>query len=913
MSRFIGLTGCIALFALTTQVMGMADVAQITYVDAMADPGKIPDPNPDNLQVNVTVQGSPIDHGVNFWVNQIDTATCAADPSAAECDDGLWAERNRETMNGGSVMVLRGANDAIDDGDGILWTTTPTLDAGKYYVYVFLHNAASGTSNWNVKAAIGEKSSIAELTTYDKTNATNLVTLPESGGNRYFDGYETPEGLLTTDGGSAQDLMIARIGEVVLAENGPITVSTAGAGQRVWYEGIGYVKVETCDEIPDVTISPIRTGASAVTVMGIDPNAEKVNVYKNEAGDPIGSVVFNGSPAPSTAVVNVTGMTYDARIDARQVIDGVERCRIGTQAVVGRTLHYVDATPNTDGTDGNTTIDGELVDFDSTTGNARTGTSSTTQSKWYFRTGRSNANGGNLWQVLTTQTVTTPLVTTLTLEPGTYNLYGLFYNGDQDTGRWDVAFRVGTEGGYINWNGWQNASAVDPENGTNTNLGGELFVEPIKTRDGGFWLCMAPLGQYTVTDTIDIYVTAPNRDGYGDGSDQRTWYDGVAYELVHDPLPPFTCDDDDPPTCWFTDGFGDGDRDNDGLLDNPDGSGTGIVDDPNDIGLRWYKVDRDATYKQTVWVGPDIAEPAGLGTDNALHVSAKEHVAQVAGFAPVSLKGPNEYIRLKFNWRMTQVVDFGDTFRFGLFHDGGTPVNSDQGSFSLVKDDPGYIIAIKTGGGSDVGHMAIGHPDHWWGGLGLNPSALFGQDLGFYGPLPWPEPPYDGTINDTNPHEIELTIIRREDDRVWIDVAIDGGTPSRATWTLSPAPYADRTPVLFFNQVAFGTSPTAGEYDTLNYVIDDVEISTGLFREPCEGFVGDIDADDDVDMDDFAAFQRCLTVGLASPESLPEECQCFDFNGDGSINVTDLEDYFIPCASGAGVLPDPDCLPAKDE
>ncbi|MBI4581732.1 MAG: hypothetical protein HY718_18695, partial [Planctomycetes bacterium] len=59
----------------------------------------------------------------------------------------------------------------------------------------------------------------------------------------------------------------------------------------------------------------------------------------------------------------------------------------------------------------------------------------------------------------------------------------------------------------------------------------------------------------------------------------------------------------------------------------------------------------------------------------------------------------------------------------------------------------------------------------------------------------------------------------------------------------------------------------------------------------------DVDGDQDVDVDDFAAFQRCLTIGGTTVSG---PCACLDVNGDQNVDTTDLSD-FMECALGPGV------------
>ncbi len=67
----------------------------------------------------------------------------------------------------------------------------------------------------------------------------------------------------------------------------------------------------------------------------------------------------------------------------------------------------------------------------------------------------------------------------------------------------------------------------------------------------------------------------------------------------------------------------------------------------------------------------------------------------------------------------------------------------------------------------------------------------------------------------------------------------------------------------------------------------------------------DKDRDGDVDMNDFAAFQRCVTTGAGSP-AVRVGCGSFDWNSDGAIDQADL-DKFVLCASAPGMPADMAC------
>ncbi len=62
----------------------------------------------------------------------------------------------------------------------------------------------------------------------------------------------------------------------------------------------------------------------------------------------------------------------------------------------------------------------------------------------------------------------------------------------------------------------------------------------------------------------------------------------------------------------------------------------------------------------------------------------------------------------------------------------------------------------------------------------------------------------------------------------------------------------------------------------------------------------DADEDNDVDMDDFAVFQRCYTGSLVSPPPVSYECHWFDSDSDSDIDTVDFI-HFVNCETGASV------------
>ena len=183
-------------------------------------------------------------------------------------------------------------------------------------------------------------------------------------------------------------------------------------------------------------------------------------------------------------------------------------------------ITYVDAIPNTDGNDGNTTVNGALVDFTGGSGNATTSHSST-DGLWHYREIVGDVNGDNAWQAFNATEDTSPLATTLTLAPGIYNLYGLFWSGTGNS--FIVEFRVGDSGPYMFFDATNSTSTLTASDGSD-------FANTTKVRSTNFSnLRIADLGEFAITSPVTIYINGPETTST---SDPRTLYDGLGYEFV---------------------------------------------------------------------------------------------------------------------------------------------------------------------------------------------------------------------------------------------------------------------------------------------------------------------------------------------------------------------------------------------
>lgn len=89
------------------------------------------------------------------------------------------------------------------------------------------------------------------------------------------------------------------------------------------------------------------------------------------------------------------------------------------------------------------------------------------------------------------------------------------------------------------------------------------------------------------------------------------------------------------------------------------------------------------------------------------------------------------------------------------------------------------------------------------------------------------------------------------------------------------------------------------------FAMDNLTIELTRDGPPCHyPILFDLDDDGDVDMTDFAGFQRCYT-GVDS-EITADDCLCFDLNGDNRITEVEMA-VFLNCASGPSVPADPAC------
>jgi hypothetical protein len=253
----------------------------------------------------------------------------------------------------------------------------------------------------------------------------------------------------------------------------------------------------------------------------------------------------------------------------------------------------------------------------------------------------------------------------------------------------------------------------------------------------------------------------------------------------------------------FTDGFGDGDRDNNGL----DSGATAT--DPTDVGIAWLMTDGTSAVNFKA-----IDDSAGIGTGNALQLNntSSNNRPSVGHFSPVTL-ADGEKLVLRFDLRLVSATTADRGIRFGLYRDtNGDDGAVDHGSTASVSvDDVGYNCRIDAG--SDVSNstsMDVTRDDTATGtsiiqatttGLGISSTNAINQ------------------LSDALSHHFELSLTR-SGTSLLVSLQKDGNAAITGT---------DATPVGFvFDEVALGLRSGA----TYDVRFDNIQVEYVLIPEP---------------------------------------------------------------------------------
>lgn len=312
-----------------------------------------------------------------------------------------------------------------------------------------------------------------------------------------------------------------------------------------------------------------------------------------------------------------------------------------------------------------------------------------------------------------------------------------------------------------------------------------------------------------------------------------------------------------------TDGFEDGDRDNDGAPE-------GTVNDASDIGFTWYQSTGSGSFNLTI---ADDSGVGGIDTGNALnHFSlTTSGRTATAAIGDVSLESPGDFVELSFDLRLRGPITTSDRkFRFGIHNDGGTPVVEDGGT-RQTDDDLGYNAQFDTGASSDSTATVRGD---------LANGILAGSTRSLGGTSD--DPLF--ALDDNTARRLSLRVTREFDAVLGRDVnrvtLMEGMTI--ITEGVDEGDGAmDTDPVTYdFNQISIGTNGAS----FLDILIDNVEVQVST-QPACPP---DLNDDGALDYFDWALFLNNLVANDASA----------DLNGDNAWDATDVNLFELDFNAG---------------
>jgi hypothetical protein len=244
-------------------------------------------------------------------------------------------------------------------------------------------------------------------------------------------------------------------------------------------------------------------------------------------------------------------------------------------------------------------------------------------------------------------------------------------------------------------------------------------------------------------------------------------------------------------TIVFTDGFGDGDRNNNGL----DAGATAT--DPSDVGIPWFTT---AGTSAITFQATD--DSAGIGNGNALQIfnTGSNNRPEAGMFTPVTL-GDGDKLILRFDMRLLSCkntagadITADRAVRFGLYSDKlGNFSSGDKASADTsYNDDDGYNCTIDAR--ADAGANATMDVRRDADDAQILQAAAAGISCSTSNTA------YQ--LVDANKHHFELSLTRSGTSLI-VSLAQDGLAPITGT-DASPVP-ANFT----FNEVALGVRSSA--------------------------------------------------------------------------------------------------------
>lgn len=271
------------------------------------------------------------------------------------------------------------------------------------------------------------------------------------------------------------------------------------------------------------------------------------------------------------------------------------------------------------------------------------------------------------------------------------------------------------------------------------------------------------------------------------------------------------------PAAAITDGFGDGDRDNDGTPE-------GAVEDAADVGLKWYAIEGSSPPPKPTFTV--VTDPTGLNSGNALYATARGSGSEAIGVLPSTVSLGNQTgdqivmsLRFRIDGNSPHGIPTGTngSFRIGLYNDIDNQLGTAWGTGDSDSDDthaandPGWYVRVPIGGvpGADVRVFEE---------AGDNGAILAGSggDADF---VAGPDDVVTGiVINDALVHTIQLVLER-----------VDGGGV-RATLTVDNSSITGVETDI--NTTTFHYVAMVNASQDFDYLIDDFSIEAIAVPEP---------------------------------------------------------------------------------
>ncbi len=282
--------------------------------------------------------------------------------------------------------------------------------------------------------------------------------------------------------------------------------------------------------------------------------------------------------------------------------------------------------------------------------------------------------------------------------------------------------------------------------------------------------------------------------------------------------------------------------------------------------------------------------------------------------------------RLVITWQENS-NNAGGTGVYNTWYNTHPVISGPTGSIAgVVKDPQGHLLSdVTVWISADLEAVTDGD-----GSYLLSPLAVGTYDV--HASKTWYETQTisDVTVTENNTTNLDFVLVPLPPDPVESFTIQGGNQENNLTWT-NPASQNFSGTMIRYKTTGFPTGPSDGTLLADIYASPGSESShthinlqngqiyyyaafahtwnpayaTGVTASAIPHVPGDFDHDNDIDMQDFGAFQLCLT-GSYVPQEDPA-CKDALIDSDNDVDQADVA-IFKQCLSGAGIFVDPGCV-----